>query len=104
VLRYVPQVDVSGLGSLLVCDGCDRPLQLSRGPDGERRYVFLRGCRRGGLDAGLVERLVRDRVEAESQLLVAGVAVDELVEVFRRLFVAVRVAVVADDVVFVWRI
>ncbi|MGI5180555.1 hypothetical protein ACQEVZ_29995 [Dactylosporangium sp. CA-152071] len=67
-------------------------------------YVFLCGCRRNGIDAGVVERLVRDRVEGESVHLVDGVADQELGQVFRNLFVEVRVADTPDDLVFVWRV
>ncbi|WP_327009674.1 hypothetical protein OHA72_22060 [Dactylosporangium sp. NBC_01737] len=65
--------------------------------------MFLCGCRRDSIDADLVERLVRHRVEAESVLLVADVADDALGQVVQRLFVAVRVAAAADDLAFVWR-
>ena len=102
--RYPSRCNAVGLGSLLVCDGCDRPLQLSWGPDGVRLYIFLCGCRRDGVDAALVERLVRDRVEAESALLVAGVAVEELPVVFRGLFAEVRIGHSAEDLQFVWRV
>lgn len=88
---------------LLTCDNCDQLLQPSWGPNGERQYVFLCGCRRDSIDADLVERLVRHRVEAESVLLVADVADDALGQVVQRLFVAVRVAAAADDLAFVWR-
>ncbi|MET7424343.1 hypothetical protein [Dactylosporangium sp. NPDC005555] len=98
------QNDELALGSLLVCDGCDQTLQLSWGPNGDRLYVFLCGCRRDGVDARVVERLVRDRVEGESVLLVDGVANEEFRRVFRNLFAEVRVAASADDLVFVWRI
>ena len=102
--RYRSRCDAAGLGSLLVCDGCDRPLQLSWGPDGAPLYVFLCGCRRDGVDAALVERLVRNRVEAESALLVTGVAVEELPVVFRGLFAAMRIGHSAEDLQFVWRV
>ena len=91
------------LGQLLTCDHCDQLLGPSWGADGKRQYRFLCGCRRGSVDAEVVERLVRDRVEAESALLVTGVADAELGQVFKRLFVAVRVAAAADDLAYVWR-
>lgn len=102
--EWTSRRNAAGLGSLLVCDGCDRPLQLSWGPDGARLYVFLCGCRRNGVDAALVERLVRDRVEAESALLVTGMAAEELPVVVRGLFAEVRIGHSAEDLQFVWRV
>ncbi|MER7277972.1 hypothetical protein ABT369_26375 [Dactylosporangium sp. NPDC000244] len=92
------------LGCLLSCDHCDQLLVPSWGAGGQRQYTFLCGCRRDSVDAELVERLVRDRVEAESVLLVTGVAEGELGQVFQRLFAAIRVRTAADDLVFVWRL
>jgi hypothetical protein len=92
------------LGRLLTCDSCDQLLQPSWGRRGERKYTFLCGCRRDSIDAQLVERLVCDRVEAESALLVADVAAEGLGVVFRGLFVAVRIGHGPEDLQFVWRV
>ena len=92
------------LGSLLVCDGCDRPLQRSWGPDSIRTYVFLCGCQRVEVDAELVERLIRDRVEAEPALQAVDIRPEEFPMVVRGLFAAVRIGHSAEDLKFVWRI
>ncbi|MEV6927467.1 hypothetical protein AB0M46_23590 [Dactylosporangium sp. NPDC051485] len=97
-----PVADQYTVRSLLICDGCDRPLQASLAADGEREYVFLCGCRRNGVKAALVERLVRDRVESASVLLVTGV--EELPAVFRRLFAEVRIGDGPEELEFVWRL
>ncbi|MEV6922913.1 hypothetical protein AB0M46_00165 [Dactylosporangium sp. NPDC051485] len=104
VSRSTGWLNAPALGSLLVCDGCDRPLQLSWSPEGRRRYVFLCGCQRAEVDAALVERLIRDRVEAESAILATDISPEELSRIVRALFVAVRIGNSADDLVFVWRI
>lgn len=92
------------LGSLLVCDGCDRPLQPSQDRSGQRVYLFLCGCQRRTVNAEIVERQARDRVEAESPVLAADVETSALGPVFRRLFAGVRVGADLDDLAFVWRI
>jgi hypothetical protein len=92
------------LGRLLTCDSCDQFLQPLWSPRGVRKYTFLCGCRRDSIDAHLVERLVRDRVETASALLVADVAAEGLGVVFRGLFVAVRIGHCAEDLKFAWRV
>ncbi len=92
------------LASLLTCGDCDRPLQPSYETGGKRSYVFLCGCRRASVDAGVVERLARDRVEAESLDLVTGVPPERLRLVFEGLFVQVRVGELPDELEFVWRV
>lgn len=92
------------LSPLLTCDSCDRPLQPSGTSTGARVYLFLCGCRRSAIDAGLVERLVRDRVSAESVALVGDAAADALGAVFRSLFAEVRIGEHAQELAYVWRI
>lgn len=91
------------LTSLLICGGCDRPLQPSRATDGRRVYLFLCGCLRDVIDAELVERLVQDRVEAESTWL-ANPEPDGLGAVFKSLFAQVRVGGGVEELAYVWRI
>ncbi|MEV6925557.1 hypothetical protein AB0M46_13805 [Dactylosporangium sp. NPDC051485] len=90
------------LASTLVCDGCDQPLQPSRAPDGQRVYLFLCGCRRDFVDAELVERLARDRVEAASSRP-ADFGADGIGSVFRNIFASVRIGHGPEDLQFVWR-
>lgn len=90
------------LSPLLVCDGCDLPLQPSKTARGARVYVWLCGCRRASVDASMVERLVRDRIETDFAL-VADVAADALGPVCRSLFAAVRIGAGVDELTFVWR-
>ncbi|MDG6100507.1 hypothetical protein Daura_03855 [Dactylosporangium aurantiacum] len=97
-------VGTYSLSSLLTCGGCDRRLQPSRTAAGERVYLFLCGCRWQAIDAGLVERVVRDRVEAASVALVAGAAASDLGPVFRSLFVEVRVGADVAALTYRWRI
>ncbi|WP_345133542.1 hypothetical protein [Dactylosporangium darangshiense] len=92
------------LASLLVCEGCDQPLQPSHTTGGQRVYVFLCGCHRGEVSGDVVERLARDRVEVESYALVADVPPDRLGQVFRGLFAQVRTGSSTDDLAFVWRL
>ncbi|MFG2042119.1 hypothetical protein [Dactylosporangium sp. NPDC048998] len=92
------------LASLLVCGSCDQPLQPSWNSRDERVYLFLCGCQRTVIDAAAAERLVRDRVEAASVVLVEDVPADRLGPVFGQLFAEVRVAASIDDLAFVWRI
>ena len=92
------------LGSLLACDECDRPLQPSRDESGQRVYLFLCGCQRRTVNAETVERLARDRVEAESPVLAADLAMKALGPVFQRLFTGVRIGADLNDLAFVWRI
>ncbi len=92
------------LSPLLTCDSCDRPLQPSGTSTGIRVYLFLCGCRRTAVDAGLVERLVRDRVGAESMALVEDAGADALGAVFRSLFAEVRIGEHAQELAYVWRI
>ncbi|MFF5233654.1 hypothetical protein [Dactylosporangium sp. NPDC000521] len=96
--------DRFSLGRLLTCDNCDQLLRPSWDLSGERQYIFLCGCRRGGINADVVERLVYQRVEAESVLLVADVAVEALPAVFQGIFAAVRIGHSTEDLMFVWRI
>ncbi|MEV0136660.1 hypothetical protein AB0H83_50580 [Dactylosporangium sp. NPDC050688] len=79
-------------------------MQPSYETAGGRAYVFGCGCRRAAVDAGLVERLARDRVEAESVDLVTGVPPERLRLVFEGLFVQVRVGGSPDELEFVWRV
>lgn len=72
--------------------------------NGDRVYVFLCGCRRASVDARLVERLARDRVEAASVDLVTGVPPERLRLVFEGLFAQVRVGGLPDELEFVWRV
>lgn len=97
-------VGTYSLSSLLTCDGCDRRLQPSVTAAGERIYLFMCGCRWQAIDSGLVERLVRDRVEAASAALVAGAADVDLGPVFRSLFVEVRVGANVAALTYRWRI
>lgn len=92
------------LSPLLTCDSCDQPLWPSGTSAGVRVYLFLCGCRRAAIDAGLVERLVRDRVEAESVVLVGDTAADALGAVFRSLFAEVRIGNNAGELAYVWRV
>lgn len=92
------------LSSLLVCEGCDRPLQPSYITGGVRSYVFLCGCQRVPVDAGLVERLARDRVETASVDLVTGVLPERLRLVFEGLFAQIRIGASPDELEFVWRV
>jgi hypothetical protein len=92
------------LAAVLVCDGCDRPLQPVLLADGRRGYRAPCGCRLTAVDATLIERLVRDAVERQSATLVADVPAEALGGVFAALFVAVRVGGGAEDLSLVWRI
>ena len=92
------------LGRLLVCDNCDQLLQPSWSSGGERKYTFLCGCRRYSIEAQLIERLVRDRVEAESSALVADLGEEGPGAVFRALFVEVRIGAAVEDLTYRWRI
>jgi len=66
-------------------------------------YLFLRGCLRDVIDAELVERLVQDRVEAESTWL-ANPEPDGLGAVFKSLFAQVRVGGGVEELAYIWRI
>jgi hypothetical protein len=96
-----PAAPQFGLAGLLVCDGCDAPLQTVVPAGGRRGYRAPCACGPAVIDAAAVERRVRDAVEQHSTAMVGDVPAEALGGVFAALFVAVRVA--GDDLSLVWR-